>query len=429
MKKINKRNGFTLIELLAVLIVLAVIALITTPLVMNIIENARKKAFENSVYGIMETYRLDMAKNLNNIGKSHTFPEANNDLKYNGKEMVGGSIFLDYEDDVEVRRITDGRYCADGNRRNLKVKKGDCQIDMATAPILNFTTMQYTDFLHVVDKTVIESIEFVMVEDFPKGAIDVSAKRNGSVMAWTKDEDSNGLYEVYVGAINDVIYANPNSGSLFYGTKNLRKLDLRNFDTITATDMHGMFQDAGYSSLDFTLNLGNKFDTSNVTNMYSMFQNVGYSSPSFTLKLGNKFDTSKVTRMNNMFYNTGSKASDFTIVLGSKFDTSNVTDMNQMFHGMGSNSSKFTLDLGDKFDTSKVINMSTMFYNTGFRSKNFILDLGNKFNVDKVTNVNSSFYYTGYSTPNFKPTAQVKTQAEKDAILSKFPNIDVTIVP
>ena len=50
----NKNNGFTLIELLAVIVILAVIALIATPLVLNIIERAEKGAFKDSVYGIME---------------------------------------------------------------------------------------------------------------------------------------------------------------------------------------------------------------------------------------------------------------------------------------------------------------------------------------------------------------------------------------
>ena len=38
-----KRKGFTLIELLAVIVVLAIIALIATPIVMNTIKNARKE--------------------------------------------------------------------------------------------------------------------------------------------------------------------------------------------------------------------------------------------------------------------------------------------------------------------------------------------------------------------------------------------------
>jgi hypothetical protein len=35
----------------------------------------------------------------------------------------------------------------------------------------------------------------------------------------------------------------------------------------------------------------------------------------------------------------------------------------------------------------------------------------------------------GNAKPSFKATATVKTQAEKDAILAQFPNIDVTIKP
>ncbi|MCI8544918.1 MAG: prepilin-type N-terminal cleavage/methylation domain-containing protein, partial [Bacilli bacterium] len=39
-----RKKGFTLIELLAVIVILAVIALIATPIILNIIEKARKSA-------------------------------------------------------------------------------------------------------------------------------------------------------------------------------------------------------------------------------------------------------------------------------------------------------------------------------------------------------------------------------------------------
>ena len=44
----KKENAFTLIELLAVIVVLAIIALIATPIVMNTIKNAKKGAAERS---------------------------------------------------------------------------------------------------------------------------------------------------------------------------------------------------------------------------------------------------------------------------------------------------------------------------------------------------------------------------------------------
>ena len=53
-----KKEGFTLIELLAVIVILAIIALIATPIVLNIIENSKINSLKISA----ETY-------LNEIGK------------------------------------------------------------------------------------------------------------------------------------------------------------------------------------------------------------------------------------------------------------------------------------------------------------------------------------------------------------------------
>ena len=50
------KKGFTLIELLAVIVVLAIIALIATPIVMNLINNAQEGANERSVEGYMKAY-------------------------------------------------------------------------------------------------------------------------------------------------------------------------------------------------------------------------------------------------------------------------------------------------------------------------------------------------------------------------------------
>ena len=48
------RKGFTLIELLAVIVILAVIALIATPIILNLIDKARKGAAESSAYAYVE---------------------------------------------------------------------------------------------------------------------------------------------------------------------------------------------------------------------------------------------------------------------------------------------------------------------------------------------------------------------------------------
>ena len=57
MKKLNKK-GFTLIELLAIIVILAIIAVITVPIILNIIDNARKGAERNSVIGYGKAVEL-----------------------------------------------------------------------------------------------------------------------------------------------------------------------------------------------------------------------------------------------------------------------------------------------------------------------------------------------------------------------------------
>ena len=47
-------KGFTLIELLAVIVILAIIALIATPIVLNMINSARKSAAKSSALGYVD---------------------------------------------------------------------------------------------------------------------------------------------------------------------------------------------------------------------------------------------------------------------------------------------------------------------------------------------------------------------------------------
>ena len=49
-----KKNGFTLIELLAVIVILAVIALIATPTILGVIDNAKKGAAKSSALGYID---------------------------------------------------------------------------------------------------------------------------------------------------------------------------------------------------------------------------------------------------------------------------------------------------------------------------------------------------------------------------------------
>ena len=70
--KLRKKNAFTLIELVAVLVIMAIIALIVTPLVMNIIRSARTSADKRSIDAYGRSIELAIAGYLMDTGSFPT---------------------------------------------------------------------------------------------------------------------------------------------------------------------------------------------------------------------------------------------------------------------------------------------------------------------------------------------------------------------
>ena len=58
------KKGFTLIELLAVIVIISIVALITVPILLNVIDNAKIGTLRNSAYGIIESADLYFAQNF-----------------------------------------------------------------------------------------------------------------------------------------------------------------------------------------------------------------------------------------------------------------------------------------------------------------------------------------------------------------------------
>ena len=97
----NKNKGFTLVELIAVLVILAFIALIVTPLVMNIVKKAKHSANERSVDAYGKALELSVA---NYLLEHKEYPTTLEGLKveYTGSEVncliktlnEDGSIYL-----------------------------------------------------------------------------------------------------------------------------------------------------------------------------------------------------------------------------------------------------------------------------------------------------------------------------------------------
>ena len=121
----KKENAFTLIELLAVIVVLAIIALIATPIVMNTIKNAKKGAAERSADNYIKqvetavaeakleknsipngTYDIDKDGNLTGEG----LPDGKLKIEMNGNKPTSGTITINNGQVENSSTMTIGDY-------------------------------------------------------------------------------------------------------------------------------------------------------------------------------------------------------------------------------------------------------------------------------------------------------------------------------
>ncbi len=142
-----KKKGFTLIELLAVIIILAVLALILTPMISDIISNASEAAFKQTINGVLSSAENYVTSyTLDNNGADIIYPitftcdgesckdEYNNKLVFNGKVPLSGTIVVE-ENSIVAYDLCDEKRCGSGSKDNLIVSggiSGTCEYPIGT---------------------------------------------------------------------------------------------------------------------------------------------------------------------------------------------------------------------------------------------------------------------------------------------------------
>ena len=143
----ESKKGFTLIELLAVIVVLAIIALISVPVILNIIEKVDMKAYEDSVH--MMVHAAELQHEYQELKDIHqdlpiTYVYENNIqinenevglLKFNGAKPKSGTITITENKKIVINELVshNGKWCAikeaDSELRVGKAKTMGCTID------------------------------------------------------------------------------------------------------------------------------------------------------------------------------------------------------------------------------------------------------------------------------------------------------------
>ena len=154
MKRLNKK-GFTLIELLAVIVILAVLILLALPNVLKIMENARKKAFEQEVRGMLKAAQMKYVEmSLNN---------QNLELNFNYRGLgncVIGSCVLDnielkkgWQYNIRVRTDSSGNliyYYSIQSAKDSNNKRYNAQSGLGDPITYRENSRNYVPFDHII---------------------------------------------------------------------------------------------------------------------------------------------------------------------------------------------------------------------------------------------------------------------------------------
>ena len=132
-------SGFTLIELLAVIVILSIIALITTPIILNQIDQVKKNSFVVSAQNMIDAANIYVASN-------HTIPAEGMDiqnLEVKNKSSFTGRIYQNTDSELVLKDFSNGTYCASGTSQDLVVEKGTCGSGPST-PVVSITPSTIT---------------------------------------------------------------------------------------------------------------------------------------------------------------------------------------------------------------------------------------------------------------------------------------------
>lgn len=202
-----KKKGFTLIELIGVLVVIAVISIIATPLVMNIIRNSKESSRKRSIDNYGKAIELAVTSYLLDNGKFPTDVSQLN-IEYSGSKVECGveyinddnSIYLE-ECKVNDRLVENYTYGKDGRPASLRLISQSNPIEITNYNDGNKGEM-YT-FDHEATEQTPALTDYRYIGNVPNNYVSFNNGETWRIIGVFDTDDGTGKYEKRIKLIRD----------------------------------------------------------------------------------------------------------------------------------------------------------------------------------------------------------------------------------
>ncbi len=189
-----KKKGFTLIELLAVIVILALVALISVPLVLGVIDRVQISSYKESLRSVFSATDLYIASSEFDVFPEEGINITDDRIQMKNKGFTSGKILKNDQGILELDKVSNGKYCAGGTFNDIVIIEGSCDQLDTTPPTITITSNLVTS----------SSITIVATaEDLESGINGYQfSKDNGAT--WTTKQISN-VYN-FTGLTNNTNY-------------------------------------------------------------------------------------------------------------------------------------------------------------------------------------------------------------------------------
>ena len=264
-----RKNGFTLIELLAVIVILAIIALIATPIILGIINDAREKANERSVELYAAAVKNAIAAyQLTGLNAPKSFSDLT--IQYDGDvKCAVQELYADGNFYLEGCKVNNGeKEYSYGTKQEVPIEVGKFSSVCKPAEGTEYNTTEGTKYNCKVDPNKDPYTFYVLNATSTEVNLIMDSNINENGNAVKGDESVLGL----VAWSNNKNYEGPviAKAKLHEGTKNWTNLKPVNYF------YNGIAGDYGYTSLSATNGIltispkeGSGYEITEIGPMYS----------------------------------------------------------------------------------------------------------------------------------------------------------------